>query len=64
MNAIEHGNQNEPDKPVEIEVCANVGAVKVRIVDQGGGREVPDPETPTSRPSWRDRRRRVVGACS
>jgi serine phosphatase RsbU (regulator of sigma subunit)/anti-sigma regulatory factor (Ser/Thr protein kinase) len=46
MNAIEHGNQNEPDKPVEIEVCANVGAVKVRIVDQGGGREVPDPETP------------------
>ncbi len=46
MNAIEHGNQNEPEKPVEIEVCANVGAVKVRIVDQGGGREVPDPETP------------------
>jgi serine phosphatase RsbU (regulator of sigma subunit)/anti-sigma regulatory factor (Ser/Thr protein kinase) len=55
MNAMEHGNQYDSDKPVEIEVTASetatsapdggrprsVQAVRVTITDQGGG---PPPE--------------------
>jgi serine phosphatase RsbU (regulator of sigma subunit)/anti-sigma regulatory factor (Ser/Thr protein kinase) len=55
MNAMEHGNQYDPDKPVEIEVTASetatstpdggrprsVQAIRVTITDQGGG---PPPE--------------------
>jgi len=51
MNAMEHGNQYDPDKPVEIEVAASetatsatdggrprsVQAVRITIIDQGGG---------------------------
>jgi serine/threonine-protein kinase RsbW len=46
MNAIEHGNQNRPELPVEIIVRASAATVMVEIVDQGGapiGRsETPD----------------------
>jgi serine phosphatase RsbU (regulator of sigma subunit)/anti-sigma regulatory factor (Ser/Thr protein kinase) len=36
MNAMEHGNRYDPDKPVSIQVCRADGAVSVRITDQGG----------------------------
>jgi serine phosphatase RsbU (regulator of sigma subunit)/anti-sigma regulatory factor (Ser/Thr protein kinase) len=36
MNAMEHGNRYDPDKPVRIQVCQADGAVSVRITDQGG----------------------------
>lgn len=37
MNAMEHGNHYEPDKPVNIQVCRADGALSVRITDEGGG---------------------------
>jgi anti-sigma regulatory factor (Ser/Thr protein kinase) len=46
MNAIEHGNQGDPDRPVEITVLANVEKVVVQIKDQGGGRQLPTPVLP------------------
>ncbi len=52
MNAMEHGNHYEPDKPVSIQVLASQAALSVRITDHGGshtlsadaGSEVPDLE--------------------
>lgn len=46
MNAIEHGNQNRPELPVAIQVVASNAAVRVRVTDHGGGREIPEAETP------------------
>ena len=46
MNAIEHGNQSDPDLPVVITVLADEEKILVRIRDQGGGRPIPDAETP------------------
>jgi len=46
MNAIEHGNHNRPELPVEIRVVANDTDLKVRITDQGGERPIPEVETP------------------
>lgn len=46
MNAIEHGNKNQPDLPVVIQVQASPQAVRVRITDQGGGQPIPEPEAP------------------
>lgn len=37
MNAMEHGNQYDPDKPVLLSVAQSETAVSVRITDQGGG---------------------------
>jgi anti-sigma regulatory factor (Ser/Thr protein kinase) len=48
MNAIEHGNRNQPEVPVEIEVRGDDGQVVVEISDSGGdqadqaGAEEPD----------------------
>jgi len=36
MNAIEHGNGNRPELPVEIEVTQHGNEVVVAITDQGG----------------------------
>ena len=36
MNAIEHGNGNHPEIPVEVEVTLNGGEIVVAITDQGG----------------------------
>jgi anti-sigma regulatory factor (Ser/Thr protein kinase) len=36
MNAIEHGNGNRPEIPVEVEVTQNSGEIVVAISDQGG----------------------------
>lgn len=46
MNAIEHGNKNQPELPVVIQVQASPDAVRVRITDQGGGQPIPEPEAP------------------
>jgi anti-sigma regulatory factor (Ser/Thr protein kinase) len=35
LNAIEHGNQNQPDLPVSIRVLASANAVAVQVTDQG-----------------------------
>jgi serine phosphatase RsbU (regulator of sigma subunit)/anti-sigma regulatory factor (Ser/Thr protein kinase) len=52
MNAMEHGNHYEPDKPVSIQVLASQSVLSVRITDHGGshtlradaGTEAPDLE--------------------
>ncbi|HEY2354947.1 MAG TPA: SpoIIE family protein phosphatase [Gaiellaceae bacterium] len=46
MNAIEHGNQSNPELPVEIGIRLADGELLVRITDQGGAREIPEAETP------------------
>jgi anti-sigma regulatory factor (Ser/Thr protein kinase) len=46
MNAIEHGNGNRPELPVEVSVVADDTDLKVRITDQGGERPLPAVETP------------------
>jgi serine phosphatase RsbU (regulator of sigma subunit)/anti-sigma regulatory factor (Ser/Thr protein kinase) len=46
MNAIEHGNRNQPDLEVAIRVAARPDDVVVRIRDHGGGRPIPEVETP------------------
>jgi len=46
MNAIEHGNQGDPDLPVHVSVLADSERIIVRIRDQGGGRSIPDPVIP------------------
>ncbi|MGH8926991.1 MAG: ATP-binding SpoIIE family protein phosphatase [Acidimicrobiia bacterium] len=46
MNAIEHGNQSDPGKMVDIWVLADSKKVLVRIRDQGGGPTIPQPATP------------------
>ena len=46
MNAMEHGNGFDADLAVDIVVARSDSAVRVRITDQGGGREIPAAETP------------------
>jgi serine phosphatase RsbU (regulator of sigma subunit)/anti-sigma regulatory factor (Ser/Thr protein kinase) len=46
MNAIEHGNLNRPELPVEIRVSTSAEGLVVRVTDHGGGRSIPEPETP------------------
>jgi serine phosphatase RsbU (regulator of sigma subunit)/anti-sigma regulatory factor (Ser/Thr protein kinase) len=46
MNAMEHGNQYQPDVPVQIWVDESPAAVRVCIVDQGGGQFMSDAEAP------------------
>jgi len=46
MNAIEHGNRNDPDLPVRIEVNAGGDQVMVRVTDRGGGPSETTPEEP------------------
>jgi anti-sigma regulatory factor (Ser/Thr protein kinase) len=36
MNAIEHGNRNQPDVPVAVEVAQHGADIVVTITDQGG----------------------------
>lgn len=40
MNAMEHGNEYDPQKPVLISVETNESAVRVSISDRGGGRTI------------------------
>jgi serine phosphatase RsbU (regulator of sigma subunit)/anti-sigma regulatory factor (Ser/Thr protein kinase) len=46
MNAMEHGNQYNPDLPVSVRVVASESAVTVTIIDQGSQHTFPKPETP------------------
>jgi anti-sigma regulatory factor (Ser/Thr protein kinase) len=46
MNAIEHGNQLKSELPVSVHVTHDDGKLSVAITDKGGGREIPEPETP------------------
>jgi serine phosphatase RsbU (regulator of sigma subunit)/anti-sigma regulatory factor (Ser/Thr protein kinase) len=46
MNAIEHGNHNQPDLPVEIRVVIRESRLSVAITDQGGDDMIPIMETP------------------
>ena len=46
MNAIEHGNHNDPELPVAVQVIATDAELAVRITDQGGDDAIPEPETP------------------
>ena len=46
MNAIEHGNEGRPGLEVGVEVWATDDVVSVRVTDQGGAREIPEPQTP------------------
>jgi anti-sigma regulatory factor (Ser/Thr protein kinase) len=40
MNAIEHGNQENPEIPVQIQVLVSKEQLNVRIIDQGGYQEI------------------------
>ncbi len=46
MNAIEHGNENDPELSVAVSVVASETRLVVRITDQGGERPIPEAETP------------------
>jgi anti-sigma regulatory factor (Ser/Thr protein kinase) len=46
MNAMEHGNRYRQDLPVKIRVEATAQQLSVFITDSGGGREIPQAETP------------------
>jgi serine phosphatase RsbU (regulator of sigma subunit)/anti-sigma regulatory factor (Ser/Thr protein kinase) len=46
MNAMEHGNQYNPDLPISVRVVASEEAVKVTIIDHGSQHSFPEPETP------------------
>jgi serine phosphatase RsbU (regulator of sigma subunit)/anti-sigma regulatory factor (Ser/Thr protein kinase) len=46
MNAIEHGNKNDPDLPVTIQAIVEGGELRIRITDHGGGADIPDETSP------------------
>ena len=46
MNAMEHGNHYDPDKPVAIRVRASADELIVSITDHGGGQTVPEADAP------------------
>lgn len=46
MNAIEHGNKNNPELNVEVTVAHEGDSLIVRIKDHGGGVEIEDRPTP------------------
>jgi anti-sigma regulatory factor (Ser/Thr protein kinase) len=46
MNAIEHGNQNRPELPVDVKVSTAPDAVRVCITDRGSATEIPESTSP------------------
>ncbi len=46
MNAIEHGNKQRQDVPVDVRATTDGEHIRISITDRGGGSELPDPETP------------------
>jgi serine phosphatase RsbU (regulator of sigma subunit)/anti-sigma regulatory factor (Ser/Thr protein kinase) len=46
MNAIEHGNDNNPDLSVGVVVAADDTTVRVRVTDNGGHGAIPEAATP------------------
>jgi anti-sigma regulatory factor (Ser/Thr protein kinase) len=46
MNAIEHGNKNDPELMTSIQVTASDQQLRIRITDHGGGEEIPEQTAP------------------
>jgi serine phosphatase RsbU (regulator of sigma subunit)/anti-sigma regulatory factor (Ser/Thr protein kinase) len=46
MNAMEHGNEFRPERPVEVRVLREAGSLVVDVTDQGHARSVPDAPEP------------------
>ena len=46
MNAMEHGNHYQAEIPIRVEVLASPVDVAVRISDEGGASELPEPQIP------------------
>jgi serine phosphatase RsbU (regulator of sigma subunit)/anti-sigma regulatory factor (Ser/Thr protein kinase) len=46
MNAIEHGNQNRKELPVDVAVLASAESLSVRVTDAGNAHALPPPEPP------------------
>lgn len=46
MNAMEHGNEYQPDKNVTLQVLSNENALVVRVCDEGGAQLPSEPELP------------------
>lgn len=46
MNAMEHGNKNNPEIPVHVQVKASPQLLSVHITDQGGSVPIPDNPAP------------------
>lgn len=46
MNAMEHGNHYDLNKPVNIRVFTRDGELIIQVKDQGGHKPIPKPETP------------------
>jgi serine phosphatase RsbU (regulator of sigma subunit)/anti-sigma regulatory factor (Ser/Thr protein kinase) len=46
MNAIEHGNQNRKELPVDVAVLASAVSLSVRVTDAGNAHALPPPEPP------------------
>ncbi|MCA1554279.1 MAG: SpoIIE family protein phosphatase, partial [Chloroflexi bacterium] len=46
MNAIEHGNQNRAELPVDVQVRANDAVLSIQITDQGGHTPIAAKEDP------------------
>jgi serine phosphatase RsbU (regulator of sigma subunit)/anti-sigma regulatory factor (Ser/Thr protein kinase) len=46
MNAIEHGNESRPELDVRVQVAISAAELRVRIIDQGGDRPIPEAEAP------------------
>ncbi len=46
MNAIEHGNENNAALEVKVEVLTDERRLIVRVIDQGGDKDIPEATTP------------------
>lgn len=46
MNAMEHGNEYDSEKPVHVEAMVSEGELSVSITDGGSGSPIPEAETP------------------
>src|ERR671925_1012967 len=46
MNAMEHGNEYRPDRPVSIRVLHTADSLRVQVTDLGGAADLPEPEAP------------------
>jgi serine phosphatase RsbU (regulator of sigma subunit)/anti-sigma regulatory factor (Ser/Thr protein kinase) len=46
MNAMEHGNEYRPERPVRVRVLRSADRLHVQVTDQGGAGELAEPETP------------------
>ena len=65
MNAIEHGNDSDPELPVDVRVLHRERrACSSRITDRGGGAELPEAETPDLEAKLEGAEARAAGGSS